>query len=647
MVIAKGKKPLHILLVALIIALLNGIVYVFLMPPWQHYDEPNHFEYAWWLANYKELPEAGDYDQAMRRDVAISMIENQFFRGLGWQPDPAVDAGPVWIGAYSQFDEPFLYYAFAALPLFILSDQDIDIQLYSARIVSLLCLLITVACGYGVAVELTSPGNPLRWLVPVSMALLPGYVELMTAVNNDVGSITASSLALYISVLLIRRGLSPMRLIFTGIILFLCIFTKETAYPPGLMMLFAAILGAFQKGELRIMAWVACGLIVAILGMVSFSWGDAAHWYRNTTQSQSTRIIQRDTAPLGKAVFQLDGGELEGNQWTNRLEQTLTYEEILLLQGKPVTIGAWMWSNQEGESIRLALTSILPNGSYVQEPHSFTVNEEPNFKAFQAVLPEESTQSWVTITAEGYGTFYLDGITLVSGNFPIDQVPEALDESNNSGEWGGNAYENLLLGSSAEKGWPRVRAWVDRYTSKILPDQGRPSIVVFSLLNKEAGGWYYAATLKNMHQTFWGKFGWGHVPLIVDEAYWILAAVAIVGIFGLFLGLDGNNRKIPWDSLVFLGVTMLVVWFLAVARGSFYLFSHRFIPSARYAYPAIIPTLGVFCLGWYSLSKWTKKNIWVHIFKRVPIGVGTAGYWIFIGCLNLLAILSIYLYYYA
>ncbi len=643
----KGNNSKYILLVAMMIALIHGIIYIFLMPPWQHYDEPNHFEYAWWLANYKEIPAPGDYDQEMRREVASSMIEHQFFRGLGWEPDPNSTAGPVWIGTYSQFDEPFLYYALAGIPLVFLTDQDIDIQLYSARMVSLFLLLVTIACGYGVTVELTKPGNPLRWLIPISMALLPGFVDLMTAVNNDTAAIAASSLALWMSVLLIRRGLSPLRLIFAGIILILCILTKETAYPPGLMLLFAAILGIFQKGELRIMAWVACGLIVAVMGMVSFSWGDAAYWFRNTYQSESTREIQRDTAPLGKAVFQLVGGELEGNRWMNRLEQTLSYEEILQLQGKPVTYGAWMWSNQEGESIKLALTSILPDGSYSQDTKSFIVNEEPEFMAFQSIFPEKAEQTWVTITAEGYGNFYLDGITLVSGNFPIDQQPQPLDDTNNSGEWGGNDYDNFLLGSSAEKSWPRVRSWVDRYLSKILPDQGRPSVVIFSILNNEAGGWYYKATFENMHQTFWGKFGWGHVPLVFNQAYWFLAAIAIIGILGMFLGISGEFRKLPWDTLVFLGVTMIVVWFLAVARGSFYLFSHRFIPSARYAYPAIIPTIGIFCLGWYGLGRWIKNILWTSSMKRIPSKIGTVSYWVFVGCFNILAVLSIYLYYYA
>ncbi|HEY80691.1 MAG TPA: hypothetical protein G4O05_06380, partial [Caldilineae bacterium] len=49
----------------LLLALLNGLLYLFLVPPWQHYDEPGHFEYAWLIADRGRLPQAGDYDPAM------------------------------------------------------------------------------------------------------------------------------------------------------------------------------------------------------------------------------------------------------------------------------------------------------------------------------------------------------------------------------------------------------------------------------------------------------------------------------------------------------------------------------------------------------------------------------------------------------
>ena len=88
----------HSLALILALGLLNGLLYIFFVPPWQHADEPGQFEYAWLVANRSSLPKPGDYDQTMRRAVAISMLEHNFFRGMSFLPDLNVQNEPVWIG---------------------------------------------------------------------------------------------------------------------------------------------------------------------------------------------------------------------------------------------------------------------------------------------------------------------------------------------------------------------------------------------------------------------------------------------------------------------------------------------------------------------------------------------------------------------
>ncbi len=60
-----SQLPMPALLVLL--GLVYGLLYVFLIPPWQHNDEPGHFEYVWLIANRPGWPHAGDYDPDMRR----------------------------------------------------------------------------------------------------------------------------------------------------------------------------------------------------------------------------------------------------------------------------------------------------------------------------------------------------------------------------------------------------------------------------------------------------------------------------------------------------------------------------------------------------------------------------------------------------
>ena len=41
------KENLKILWLFLGLGFVLGVVYLFLLPPWQHYDEQNHFEKVW------------------------------------------------------------------------------------------------------------------------------------------------------------------------------------------------------------------------------------------------------------------------------------------------------------------------------------------------------------------------------------------------------------------------------------------------------------------------------------------------------------------------------------------------------------------------------------------------------------------------
>jgi hypothetical protein len=561
----------------------------------------------------------------MRREVLLSMIENQFFRGLGYIPDPDATEEPVWIGQQSQFDEPFLYYALAAIPIRLFDSADIDTQLLAARGVSLLLLLAAVACGYGVMVELTAPGNPLRWLVPLSMALLPGFVDLMTSVNNDVAAVAAGSFALWVAVRLERRGASLANLALAILAAILCLFSKETAYPMILILVAAGLLAILHKGRQRKLAWTLIGATMLVIGLASFGWGDAALWYRNTDQTLNTRFDGE--------VFQLQSGPLGKSETGSSLEQLIPAEQVDGLRGQAVTLGAWMHSQQAGERVKLALTAANQSGGYQQGAQQFELDDQAAFYAFQAAIPEDATQSWVTITAEGESVVILDGLVMALGNRPVDEIPQG--ES-----WGGSPYTSILRGGEAETAWPRVRSWVDLLGSKVLPDGGRPSLVIYSLLDREAAGWYYRETLLNMLQTFWGKFGWGHVPLLGEWSYWILGIVTLIGIVGLFFGVGKGTRNLPWEAMILLAAAMAMVWGLAVMRGAFYLFGRTFIPSARYAYPVIVPTVGALCLGWWTLGRR------INDYTRLPGWIGLGLYVLFVAWLNILSLVTVWQYYY-
>jgi hypothetical protein len=56
-----------------------------------------------------------------------------------------------------------------------------------------------------------------------------------------------------------------------------------------------------------------------------------------------------------------------------------------------------------------------------------------------------------------------------------------------------------------------------------------------------------------------------------------------------------------WNLVLFLGLVLVLVWGATIIRGSIYLTDLILIPAARYAYPAVIPTMLVLNTGWLAL----------------------------------------------
>ncbi|MFH1634141.1 MAG: hypothetical protein ABIG63_09040 [Chloroflexota bacterium] len=262
--------------IILILGIIHGLLYVYLVPPWQHYDEPSQLEYAWLIADTDNHPKPGDYNQAMRREAAASMIEHDFFSGLDFVPNLLPADAPAWIGI-SQISDAPLYFQIVSLPLRLIRGSDITFQFYISRMVSLVLFLVSIVASYGVIKEITPDKHPLRWMVPLTLALLPSYVDLMTAVNNDVGATAFFSLFLWGSVAMIRRGFSWPRFLWIGVAAIVCGSTKNTVMIAYALVLIPVLFGIFRDSR-QMIAWSI--LIVAGIGLLLaiYPWGQAANW---------------------------------------------------------------------------------------------------------------------------------------------------------------------------------------------------------------------------------------------------------------------------------------------------------------------------------------------------------------------------------
>ncbi len=375
------------LILVLLLGALHGLVYLALVPPWQHYDEPGHFEYAWLLARGNGLFETAPQDQGLRREIAASMLEHGFFKDLNFKPNLLSQTEPVWIGIAQTNDQP-LYHFIVSLPLRLVWPADVTTQLYLSRCVSLVFYLLTLAAAYGAMVELTPAGHALRWLVPLTLALLPGFTDLMTAVNNDVGATAFFSLLLWVGFRMLRRGFSWGKLAALLVFTLCCFWTKNTvSIAPVISGLF--VLFALLRDKNRRYAWFLVGA-AALLGLtVILRTGDAAHWLRQVPQATATRA-KLTGAPWGDYAFQI---RLEPGNSSPRIVQTLPISQVLTIRGQNYTLGAWMWTDAPGDY----RTPIIDDGKS-RISKSVNLTEEPQFFVTHGNISSDATQVNVILT---------------------------------------------------------------------------------------------------------------------------------------------------------------------------------------------------------------------------------------------------------
>ena len=635
------QKERNILIVILLLALINGLFYVFVVPPWQHYDEPNHFEYVWLLTNRNERPEIGDYDSDMRKAVVWSMAEHGFFRDLPVAPDLVSDK--PWIGTYSQLNKPVLYYLYASVPLRVFLMEDVTTQLYATRLVSLTLFLVTILAGWGVVAEITPEKHPLRFLVPLTMALLPAYVDLMTAVNNDVGAIAAFSVFLWGSVRIIRRGPSLWVLLWVFGATVLALFTKRTVFI-AIPLLGIALLFAFLRGKLRKVAW-GLMLILGIAGIFAiFTWGDAALWYRDTLQNFPTRAFFTES-PEGEAIFQLS---VRPEDTAVELVQIIPPEIASGFSDKTLTLGAWVWASEPIEINTPQFRSYRSNEIFGEK---IAVDETPRFFALTFTPTGDTGRSWVLLQpgkrlniAEAVDVYY-DGFVLAEGDFPVGEAPQ-FTAGGSSGTWAGIAFENFLRNGSAEQAGVYLRPWADALGSKFFSDyegQESFSLTIYSFIDGSVSYSYYQWVLINLFRTFWAKFGWAHVSLMGSKPYSrVLLPMTILSFIGVGLAVWQRRhrfRNLPWGAIFFLGLTGFLVWGTTFIRGSTYLLTRIYTPIARYAYPAIIPTVLLMATGWLTilatLEQWLRLPGWLKY-------VIYAGFFMLLNAYSLLSIVRFY-----
>jgi len=572
-----------------------GLLYVFIIPPGQHYDEPGHLDYAWLAANRPAWPETGDYDQYMRREQLGMLAETDFFTvNRLTAPDLVLTTIPLWSGV-SQVVDPPLYHFLVSLPLRVLRYTDLRVQLYTGRLVSWVFYMLAIYAAWKLTQELTPAGHPLRWMVPFSLAALPAFSDLMTALNNDSPAIAFFSLWLLAAVRVIRRGFFGSQLILLVAVTVACFLTKKTVW---VAIPFLALVGIFTMLKRKPLYWIALLLagLGIITGMLMLTGGDAAFWIRGTGQNLPTRKTNLET-PIASNAIQLEISP--GDGWP-KLYQLLPDIDLEQLRGKVVTVGAWVWASQDA-SVHLPGLAWLDNQLIIQETaQTQKVSTQPQFFYSQYQIPEDAARLHLLLTPKlapdiPSAVVYYTGVTLVDSAVPADAGQPLLTNGGRRVEWGGMELNNLSRNAFLVQSWPRFRPEV------INTIFSRLGLDVFSLSNLLAGfmdpagaGWYFRISATYIFNSFWAAFGWGYVPGFFQRISPFLAVMTAISYTVLIISSLRKSRSQPISHpAIFLLLVSLFVWGTALCSNLLLdsLVTRTYIPLARYAYPVIVPTL--------------------------------------------------------
>lgn len=583
--------------VVLLVGLLHGLTYVFLLPPWQHYDEPGHFETVWLMATRSSLPRVGDYDQSLRRQLAESMLAHAFFYDLPYRPDlNAPPDQPIWIGEQQAGTAPLYHYAvsliFRALRLTPWG-SNVEILLYAARFFSLGLYVAVLWIAQGVMAEFYPAGHPQRWLMPLTLALIPGFVDLMTALNDDVGAVFTFSLFTWGAARLILRGPTWRRALGVLGAALLCAFTKNTTILALPLTVAAGVIALLrhQPRPLIKLGMLSVGA-VALASILFLDGGDAALWYRSSAQGPGTQS-QPASAPVGARA-------IEPTLASGPLLQPMLAQDLSALRGLTVTVGAFMWADTPTQAY-------LPGLSDGQSPpwETVSVRTKPIFYATQVFVPAEARRLFLALAPAADGTrVYYDGVVLLSGAWPLNEPPTFSDSSGRDGVWGDVGFENLARNPSAEQGEPRLRPWVETLVLRYVAFYFYPAAAVSAVFDWASLQSWLLTVAVRLFRTFWGYFSWGHIAL---PALWytLLRWLTIVGLLG---GAWATARV--WNKLgaparwavLWGGLALLAVWASVLVRPLATVLDPKlFIPVARYGYPVIILTVWPLAAGWQAL----------------------------------------------
>lgn len=229
-------NPSKLILYSLLaLALVRGLIYGAVVPPWQAPDEPAQFE------RVKASLSAADWNSNSQNGPAwYDELSKSLFTFRYWdfvdasRPSYAPNSIGRYIALYQEIYQG-LYgsrgaYVVMAWPLFLAPHQDITLQLYLVRMNMVLMNVVVIFLAY-LIVRTIFPGDTFLVLgTPLIILFNPQHTHLMSTVNNGNLAELLATTVLYFMVAGIMQGFSLLKIFAMLSLSLVAMWTKATAY---------------------------------------------------------------------------------------------------------------------------------------------------------------------------------------------------------------------------------------------------------------------------------------------------------------------------------------------------------------------------------------------------------------------------------
>jgi 4-amino-4-deoxy-L-arabinose transferase-like glycosyltransferase len=268
----------------LVVVLVIGVAWAFAVPPGQVPDEPNHVGYTQSIVERGTLPGSANRTLSTEEDVSfLFALRGGVARNLNKQPSwspagyerwkalgrlPRADGG----GHYPQSDNPPLYYFYEAIP-YVAAGDDFFARVHAMRIWSVLLLLFTTTGAWLLAGEVFGNRRVLQ-LAAAGLAGLQPMVTFITAgVNPDAGLIAMWTVALWLGVRIVNRGLTVRDGVALGLVAGFGVWEKATGWGLLPAAVFAMALGWWRvRARRSARAGVPLAAALGSLGVSAGAW---------------------------------------------------------------------------------------------------------------------------------------------------------------------------------------------------------------------------------------------------------------------------------------------------------------------------------------------------------------------------------------